>query len=166
MIGPRRLEMGPRLKSNSLTDIGTFMAEVKQLGETNKKFQGVFTEQVQKMNKISASFEEMFKFRDLVLTKTTDKVDARVEAVLDRFFPIDDVKKSYKDKGFNLDTLTHRHWKNTKTDMTTWELLNSVTDVASHDYGLGISDNSKNELRKNAGVFMFKNNFDCEFLVS
>jgi len=166
MIGPRRLEMGPRLKSNSLTDISTFMAEVKQLSETNKKFQGVFTEQVQKMDKISASFDEMFKFRDLVLSKTTDKVDSRVEAVLDRFFPIDDVKKSYKDKGFNLDTLTHRHWKNTKTDMTTWDLLNSLTDVASHDYGLGISDNSKNELRKNAGVFMFKNNFDCEYLVN
>ena len=165
MIGPRRLEMGPRLKSNSLTDIGAFMTEVKQLSETNKKFQGVFSEQVQKMSKISASFEEMFKFRDLVLAKTTDKVDARVEAVLDRFFPIDDVKKSYKDRGVNLDSLTHRHWKNAKTDMTTWDLLNSVTDVASHDYGLGISEHSKNELKKNAGMFMFKKEFDTEFIL-
>jgi hypothetical protein len=41
---------------------------------------------------------------------------------------IDDVKKSYKDKGFNLDTLTHRHWKNTKTDMT--------IDVALYDYDM------------------------------
>jgi len=165
MVGPRRLEMGPRLKSNSLTDIGTFMAEVKKLSETNKQFQGIFTEQVKKMHNISASFEEMFKFRDLVAAKTTDKIDARVEAVLDRFFPIGDVKKSYKEKGVDLDLLTHRHWKNAKTHMTTWDLLNSLTDVASHDYGIGISEHSKNELRKNAGMFMFKKEFDAEFIL-
>lgn len=165
MVGPRRLEMGPRLKSNSIEDIGNFMREVKNLSETNKKFQGVFGEQVQKMNKIQASFDEMFKFREMVASKATEQSDSRVEAVLDRFFPINDVKKSYKEKGFDLDNLTNRHWKNAKTDMTTWDLLNSITDVGSHDYGMGISDSAKHDLRKMAGTFMFKKNYDCEFIL-
>ena len=32
----------------------------------------------------------------------------------------------YKEKGFNLETLTNRHWKNAKTNMTSWDLLNSI----------------------------------------
>jgi hypothetical protein len=64
-----------------------------------------------------------------------------------------------------LDNLTNRHWKNAKTDMTTWDLLNSVTDVGSHDYGMGVSDSAKHEIRKMAGMFMFKKNYDCEFIL-
>lgn len=165
MVGPRRLEMGPRLLSNGIEDINTFMRDIKGLSETNKKFQGVFSDQVRKMNSISASYSEVMKLRELVSNKVTDKNDARVEAVLDRFFPIGDIKNTYKDKGIMLDTLTNRHWKNAKTDMTSWELLNALTDVGSHDYGLGIGEHAKNDLRKNAGLFMFKKEFDTEFIL-
>jgi hypothetical protein len=165
LIGPRRLEMGPRLESNSVDNINKFMREVKSLSETNKKFQGIFTNQVQKMSTISASYNEVLKFRDLVSSKVTDKNDARVEAVLDKFFPIGEIQSSYKERGINLETLTNRHWKNAKTDMTTWDLLNSLTDVGSHDYGMGIGEHSKNDLRKHAGLYMFKKEFDTEFVL-
>jgi hypothetical protein len=157
--------MGPRLLSNTIDDINKFMSEIKGLSETNKKFQGVFSDQVKKMNTISASYNEVLKLRELVANKATDKSDSRVEAVLDRFFPINEIKSSYKEKGINLDTLTNRHWKNAKTDMTTWELLNAITDVASHDYGMGIGEHAKNDLRKNAGLYMFKKEFDTEFIL-
>lgn len=165
MVGPRRLEMGPRLLSNTVEDINKFMNEIKGLGETNKKFQGVFSDQVKKMNNISASYNEVLKLRELVAGKATDKSDSRVEAVLDRFFPVNEIKGTYKDKGINLETLTNRHWKNAKTNMTTWDLLNSITDVASHDYGMGIGEHAKNDLRKHAGLFMFKKEFDTEFIL-
>jgi len=165
MVGPRRLEMGPRLTNNSVEDINRFMNEIKGLSETNVKFQGVFSDNVKKMNSISASYNEVLKLRELVANKVTDKNDARVEAVLDRFFPTNEIKASYKDKGIILDSLTNRHWKNAKTDMTAWELLNSLTDVASHDYGMGIGEHAKNDLRKNAGLYMFKTQFDTEFLL-
>lgn len=165
MVGPRRLEMGPRLLDNNIDSINQFMRDIKGLAETNKKFQGVFSDQVRKMNSISASYSEMLKLRELVASKATDKSDARVEAVLDRFFPIGEAKGMYKEKGINLENLTNRHWKNAKTNMTTWELLNSLTDVASHDYGMGIGEHAKNDLRKNAGLFMFKKEFDTEFIL-
>ena len=165
MVGPRRLEMGPRLLNNSIDSINTFMREVKMLGETNKKFQGVFTDQVKKMNTISASYNEVLKFRELVSGKVTDKNDSRVEAVLDRFFPIGDIQSSYKERGINLSELTNRHWKNAKTDLTTWDLLNAVTDVGSHDYGMGIGEHAKNDLRRQAGLFMFKKEYDTEFVL-
>lgn len=165
MVGPRRLEMGPRLKTNTIEDINTFMRDVKSLSETNLKFQGVFTDQVKRMNNVSASYSEMIKLRGLVADCVTDTKDSRVEAVLDRFFPVNEVRQAYKDKGIILDSLTNRHWKNAKTDMTTWELLNSLTDVASHDYGMGIGEHAKNSLRKQAGLFMFKKEFDTQFIL-
>lgn len=165
MIGPRRLEMGPRLLENSVESINKFMTEIKGLAETNQKFQGVFSEQVRKMNSISASYNEVMKLRELVSSKVTDKNDSRVESVLDKFFPTNEIKSDYIQKGFNLDTLTNRHWKNAKTNLTTWDLLNSITDVGSHDYGMGIGEYAKNELRRQAGLFMFKKEFDCEFLM-
>ena len=141
------------------------MKEIKALGETNKKFQGIFTDQVRKMNTIMASFDEMLKFRSLVEEKVHDMKDSRVEMVLDRFFPVNDVKKMYNEKGIQLDTLTNRHWKNAKTNMTTWDLLNSVTDVASHDYGMGIGELGKADLKKKAGLYMFKKEYDAEFVL-
>lgn len=165
LIGPRRLEMGPRLKSNTLDDINVFMKEIKALGETSKKFQGIFSDQVKKMSTISASYDEMLKFRKLVEEKVHDNKDTRVEMVLDRFFPVNDVKKMYNDRGIQLDGLTNRHWKNAKTNMTTWDLLNSLTDVASHDYGMGIGEIGKSDLKKRAGQFMFKKEFDAEFVL-
>jgi hypothetical protein len=165
MVGPRRLEMGPRLMSNGIDDINQFMKDIKGLSETNKKFQGLFTDQVRKMHNISASYEEMLKIREVVANSVTDKNDSRVEAVLDRYFPIGEVKTMYKDKGIILDDLTHRHWRNAKSTMSTWELLNSLTDVASHDYGLGIGEYAKNDLRKHAGLYMFKKEFDTEFIL-
>ncbi len=164
MIGPRRLEMGPRLLDNSIESINTFMREIKNLSESNQKFQGVFSDQVKKMSTISASYNEIMKFREMVASKVSDKNDARVEAVLDRFFPVNEIKADYKEKGYNLDTLTNRHWKNAKTNMTTWDLLNSITDVGSHDYGMGIGEYAKADLRKQAGLFMFKKEHDCEFV--
>lgn len=165
MVGPRRLEMGPRLMSNGVDDINQFMRDIKGLSETNKKFQNIFSDQVRKMNTISASYNELVKLREIVASKVTDKNDSRVEAVLDRFFPIGEVQSMYKEKGFSLETLTNRHWKNAKTNMTSWDLLNSITDVASHDYGMGIGEYAKADLRKQAGLFMFNKQFDCEYLL-
>jgi hypothetical protein len=166
MVGPRRLEMGPRLQSSSLEDINTFMSELNGIKEHNQQFKSVFKDQVKKMNSINASYHEMVTLRDLVEAKVTDINDSRTEAVLDRFFPVKEVRKHYNDKGVYLSNLTKRHHKNTKTNVTTWELLNSLTDVASHDYGMGIGELAKAELKKQSGIYMFKKEFDTEFLVS
>ena len=166
MVGPRRLEMGPRLESSSIGDIQKFMSELNGIREHNKQFKSVFQDQVKKMNGIHASYHELVTLRDLVESRVTDINDSRTEAVLDRFFPVKDVRKMYNEKGILLSNLTKRHHKNTKTDMTTWELLNSLTDVASHDYGMGIGELAKADLKKQSGLFMFKKEFDTEFLVS
>jgi len=166
MVGPRRLEMGPRLESNSVSDIQKFMNETKKLAESSKQFQNVFVDQVKKMNTIHASYDELWKMRDSVTKYVTDIDDSRTDSVLDRFFPIKSVCKHYLDtKKLSLSNLTHRHWKNAKTHLTTWELLNSLTDVASNDYGMGISDNRKELLKRESGMFMFKKEFDTEFII-
>ena len=166
MVGPRRLEMGPRLLSSSIDSIQTFMKELNGIKEHNKQFKSVFKDQVHKMNNIKASYHELVSLRDLVEAKVTDINDSRTETVLDRFFPVKDVRRMYTEKGITLSNLTKRHHKNTMTDMTTWELLNALTDVASHDYGMGIGELAKADLKKQSGLFMFKKEFDTEFLVS
>jgi hypothetical protein len=166
MVGPRRLEMGPRLESNNVSDIQKFMLESKRLAESHKQFKTIFVDQVKRMNSIQASYEEMFKMRESVKKHVADITDTRTEAVLDKYFPLMDVRKEYFDnKNIALGNLTHRHWKNAKTHMTTWDLLNSLTDVASHDYGMGISDYKKEILKKEAGMYMFKKEFDTEFIL-
>jgi hypothetical protein len=166
MVGPRRLEMGPRLESSSIDDISKFMGELNGIQEHNRQFKSVFKDQVKKMNNINASYHEMVQLRDLVEAKVTDINDSRTEAVLEKYFPTRGVRKQYNEKGVYLSNLTKRHHKNTKTDMTTWELLNSLTDVASHDYGMGIGELAKADLKKQSGLYMFKKEFDTEFLVS
>jgi len=166
MVGPRRLEMGPRLESSSIDDISKFMSELGSIKKHNQQFKSVFKNQVKKMNSINASYNEMVQLRDMVESKVTDINDSRTETVLEKYFPVRDVRRRYNEKGIYLSNLTKRHHKNTKTDMTTWELLNSLTDVASHDYGMGIGELAKADLKKQSGIYMFKKEFDTEFLVS
>lgn len=165
--GPSRLNMGPTLMDSSVEKVNEFMGEIGRIKDTNRQFQSLFIDQVKKLDNLYASFNEVHQLRKLVEGVVTDIDDSRTLGVLERFFPTGQYTNEYlTTKNINLDKLTQRHWRNAKTDMTVWELLNSLTDVASHDYGMGVGELAKVSLKREAGKFMFKKEFDTEFLIS
>jgi hypothetical protein len=167
MTAPRRLNMGPALLDSSPESVQKFMTELNSIKETDRQFKSVFTDQVKKMDSLYASFNEVHQLRQMVERVVTDVEDSRTLGILERFFPTGQYTNEYlTTKNINLDKLSQRHWRNAKTDMTVWELLNSLTDVASHDYGMGVGELAKNSLKREAGKFMFKKEFDTEFLIS
>ena len=55
--------------------------------------------------------------------------------------------------------------KNAITNISVWDVINGVTDFASHDYGFGVSADSKLNLQVKAGSMLSAKSYDTQNLV-
>lgn len=165
MTAPDVLDTGVNLIKTDTDSIRDFNVGLRDLKNSDNKFVAIFKDQVKRMVNVEASYDELLTVRSLVESYTSNSEDERTKKVLEKFFPTNETVYNYGLKGINLDKLTKRHHKNTRTNMSVWDLLNSMTDVASHDYGMGVGPVAKSQLKKQSGLFMFKKEFDVEFLI-
>ena len=127
-----------------------------------------FHERVTYMENTRASFAELSKLRKAsegVMNWAGKDEQASANMLLEEYFPTSDIKALYAKKGIMFEDLTHNHHKNIKTKLTCWDLLNNLTDFASHDYGVDIKQADRIYLQKEAGKYMERKNYDTEFLV-
>ena len=61
--------------------------------------------------------------------------------------------------------LNHDQQKNAKTALSVWDVINGVTDFASHNYGYEMKDNSAANLQMQAGSMLCKDSYDTSNLV-
>lgn len=127
-----------------------------------------FHERVTYMENTRASFAELAKLRKAsegVLNYKGQDEKATANMLLEEYFPTADIKGLYAKKGITFEDLTHNHHKNIKTKLTCWDLLNNLTDFASHDYGVEIEQANRIYLQKEAGKYMERKAYDTEYLV-
>ncbi len=127
-----------------------------------------FHDRVRYMENTRASFAELSKLRkasESVLEYQGQEGKADANLLLEEYFPVAELKALYAKKGIMFEDLTHNHHKNIKTKLTTWDLLNNLTDFASHDYGVEINQANRIFLQKEAGKYMERKAYDTEYLV-
>lgn len=129
-----------------------------------------FGNRVTFMEKTRASLREIKTFKNLILknaniaNKEFDE-KAVLHSQLESFFPTNEIEQLYFKKGYDLSQLTMKHFANIKAEITAWDLLNNLTDFASHDYGFNVSQSDMIKLQGQAGEYMAKKSFDTEFLM-
>lgn len=74
------------------------------------------------------------------------------------------VEDSYLNRGIDVEELSDRHKANCPTDIIAWDAINALTDVASHDYGIGIPHNQA-RMQREAGVLFTKPTLDLEYII-
>jgi hypothetical protein len=92
-----------------------------------------FSPTLKDVMKVNASVDELEAARRIIKANARineDNIDA-----LERFVPMLSTKKAYADKGIFFDQMSPAKKKNATTDAGYWELINGLTDFASHDYG-------------------------------
>ncbi len=80
--------------------------------------------------KADASVAELTQARNLV--KANSKI---TDLQLEQYLPIANTEEAYKKNGILIDELNKDQKENAQTGVGFWEVINGVTDLASHNYG-------------------------------
>lgn len=119
---------------------------------------GPFLEKMKKAIETQASVAEM------ELAKKALNYNSNVGSDLDLFIPWEAEKSRYQSKGYDIETLDPYEKSIAKSDMTVSELVNALTDFASHNYMYDITESQRANIQIKAGQLMGKIRFDTENL--
>ena len=96
-----------------------------------------------------ASVAELTNARNLM--KANSKV---TDIELEKYAPIDSTLEAYRKNGIDTDNFNKDQRENAKTDVSYWELINGLTDFASHNYGYEVK--GADTLQRFAGRMFIK----------
>lgn len=84
------------------------------------------------------------------------------------FVPMNEIRSAYSNVGENVSEMSITQKKNAPTNMNVWELVNALTDFASHDQSgrdFDFDESDSNVMIASAGKILGKKTFDAENLV-
>jgi hypothetical protein len=94
-----------------------------------------FSSTLKSIMSADASVAELTQARNLM--RANSKIG---DIELERYAPIASTEEAYKKKGVLVEELNKDQKENARTDVSYWELINGITDFASHNYGHEVSN--------------------------
>lgn len=150
------------IKMNNLNPASMikFHESLRRLEKNNFQPQG-FKDKLQSAMKTPASLAEMLRGMDMI--KSSSNID---DSQVHQFIKYSQTVRDYKNLGVDIHKLNHDQLKNAKTALSVWDVINGVTDFASHNYGYEMrTDNSSANLQMQAGSMLCKESYDTSNLV-
>lgn len=114
-----------------------------------------FGDRLKRAATTNASFHE--------LKAVTDNID---KEIVDKFIPYKSIMYDLNTRRINPADLNTQQQKNCKLNCSVWDVVNALTDYASHDYGFKVSQMESHRIQLDASKVLFKKNFDTENLIS
>lgn len=125
-----------------------------------------FVDSVVSAKNVNASLAEVELAHNAIAKAMRKGSEMKVDKNLtSKFVPYFDVANQFKQKGLDIITLNQRQKENAITNVKVWDVINGITDFASHDYGFGVSDSSLKDLQVLAGSMFDKPFYDTQNLV-
>jgi len=84
---------------------------------------------------------------------------------IDRFIHYNHIMHNLRTRNIAHKDLNPQQQKNCRLDCSVWDVVNAMTDYASHDYGFKVSSMESHSIQKDATKMFFKKNYDTENLV-
>lgn len=119
-----------------------------------------FADDVIKASKTRASFAELEHAAMHIKHASNCPLDQ-----IDQFIPYNSIRHQFAAKGLDTITLNSAQKGNAITNVSIWDLVNGLTDFASHDYSYEISGMGRSSMQAEAGKLLGKKSFDIDNLV-
>jgi len=117
-----------------------------------------FAEKIRMANETEASLSEVQTAMNNILS-----VDKNVQYdFAQRFVPLEKAMRAYNDHGVDTTQLTKKQMESASSGMTVWQVVNGMTNFASNQTKVNISDATRGKLMIQAGNILMKPNFDTE----
>lgn len=84
---------------------------------------------------------------------------------VDKFVPYNDIRRKFAAKGVDTLGWNPQQMQNAITDISVWDVINGITDFASHDYGFEVTADNKLKMQVAAGSMLSREKFDTQNLV-
>jgi hypothetical protein len=135
----------------------------KQLGYLIKTdFVGKsFADNVHRAKRTMASLAELETGRDLIRSCSSE-IDP---FVLERFISLSDTRALLERNKHDINLLDKGKKKNIPTDSTVWDVVNGLTDFASHDYHVNVNESDRLKLQVQAGATLSRKTYDTQNLI-
>jgi hypothetical protein len=145
--------------------LNTFYDTVRNITGVHN-FEVEFKERIVRMMKTQASYAELLNVRSAVEYNVLDMNVQAVRDTVESFIPTAEVKRAFISKNIDLNLVSNKAKKSIRTPLTVWELVNKLTDLASHPdrYSLSLRNGNASitNLQMTAGQLSFKNEYDLE----
>ena len=135
--------------------IKNLYSSINKVAEFNFMPEG-FGERIKRASTVNASLSELYKATNFM---PSDPI------TIDRFIPYQHVMQDLKRRGIDVKGLNSQQEKNCRIDCSVWDVINAMTDFASHDYGFKLSGMDSRGIQSDATKLFFKKDFDTENLV-
>lgn len=107
-----------------------------------------------------ASFAEVKQATNLITSSSQ-----LTKEFVDKFVPYNDIRRKFQNKGCDTLNWNADQMKTAITDISVWDVINGVTDFASHDYGFKLPEENRLRLQVQAGNLLAKPSYDTQNLV-
>lgn len=141
----------------SMNDFFDKLNELKNNGYIPVGFQ----DKVKSATTTKASYAEVKWGADLIAKSSEDMKRIYV----DKYIPHDEIRNKFAAKGVDVGKFNSQQQKNAITNVSVWDVVNGVTDFASHDYGFNLTADKKKQLQTEAGMMLAKGSYDTQNLV-
>lgn len=119
-----------------------------------------FTEKVKSAINTRASYSEVKEAANMITScSKLQKED------VDRFVPYNSIRRQFVAKGCDTHLWNEKQAQNAITNVSVWDVVNGVTDFASHDYGFELSNDNRLKLQVKAGSLLSAKAYDTQNLV-
>lgn len=120
-----------------------------------------FKNKIQIAMKTMASYAEIQTASGLLTSAEKVKVEH-----IENYVPIMTTNAKYKALGVDPTKFTNEQAKSTRTDVSIWDLINGVTDFASHDYGFEVREDEALRMQVGAGQMLDKKLYDAQNIMN
>ncbi|MEC9208994.1 MAG: hypothetical protein VX762_01045 [Bacteroidota bacterium] len=142
-----KLEESCQMKDLNHTTYNNFLDVVEALESRNFKPQS-FDKHVFSAVNTRASIHEMMRARHLLLNTSVVNKHS-----VNEYLPINHAETEYKKLGINMYKLSAKEKRNAESPMSVWELINVITDFASHNNQ--ITDAQGHKLQSQSGELFY-----------
>lgn len=128
---------------NTAESWDTFYRTISDLKKDNFMPFG-FDERLRNVMKATASVDELLTAQNIIRANSSKEDGAGLGTSnympIEYFVPTENTLSAYERKNFSVDSMNKEQRKNAITDVSYWDLINGLTDFASHDYGYGVTN--------------------------
>ena len=122
------------LASNNIRHMNRFFEQLHRMEKRDFQSSG-FTHKVKQAIETPASVAEVNQAIKLLMDNSNISLDE-----VDRFVPYKQTYKDYRNVGVDLEKISAGKKKNARSGIAMWDVINGITDFASHNYGFKVKN--------------------------
>lgn len=151
---------------------GTFSMKERTAGKWNEFFDHI--DELKKNNYVPAQFVNKVKTADETYASVAELEKARsimrsnsnLDTDVELWVPAENMRMKYQSKGVDLTEQTFDKLKTANSGVKMWDLINRMTDFASHNYNYEITNTGRKNIKESAGKMLYRKEFDMNSIMT